>query len=260
MRRQKKLTISATLSVLLLVGLAVCVRPLIAQLALSQRTSSPSSWMTEKWIGDDKPFAAARENIDSDFSHGRITVPYLSKLEAAWNQDERDPLKLFRWAYARYKAQSSHPALPPTPIPAEGDFNEVPSPHTYEYTRVRFLSEISLSRHRELMAVGKRMLAHNPNDFDVEYGLSYCFGESMSAEEKQAALAYADHLIQKYPNKPSVYTVKGGVYFSYWIDHRDKQDARDAIYWYQQYLRLAPANDEWRKQAESTVTLLQSRL
>lgn len=216
--------------------------------------------MTEKWTGNEKLYAAARENIDSDFSRGRITVAYLSNLEATWNQDEHNPLTLFRWAYARFKAQGLHPAIPFTTMPAEGAFNEVPSPHTYEYARVRFLIETSLSRHRELMAVGKRLLAHNSNDFDVEYCLTYCFGESMSAEEKQAALAYADHLIQKYPNKPSVSAVKGGVYFSYWIDHRNKQDARDAIKWYQQYLRLAPVNYEWRKEAASTITLLQSRV
>lgn len=260
MQALKKSYASATLSVLLLVGLALCVRPLVAQLASSQQTSSTSSWMTEKWTGDDRPYAAARENIDREFSRGGITVVYLNGLEVAWNQDEHNPLKLFRWAYARYRAQGLHPAIPFTTIPDYGAFNGVASPHTYEYTRVRFLIEICNERRRELMAVGRRLLAHSPNDFDVEYGLTFCFGESMSVEEKQAALTYADHLVQKYPNKPSAYSVKGGVYFSYWIDHRDKQDARDAIQWYQQYLKLAPVNYEWRKRAESIITLLQSRL
>ena len=110
------------------------------------------------------------------------------------------------------------------------------------------------------MIVGKRLLAHNANDFDVDYCLANCFGENLSAEEKQAALTHADHLISKYPDKPSAYAVKGGVYFSYWIDHRNKQDAMDAIKWYQQYLQRAPANYEWRKEAKSTITLLQSHL
>jgi hypothetical protein len=260
MQRKHKPSVLAFSLALLLVGLTQRVRPLIAQLALPQLTSSPSSWVTEKWNGNEKPYAAARESVDNDFSSGRITVSYLSDLKATWSQDERDPLKLFRWAYARYKAQGVHPAIPPTPIPAEGDFNEVPSPHTYEYARVRFLSEISLRRRRELMGVGKRLLARNPNDFDVEFALSRCFGESLSAEEKQSALTYSDHLISKYPDKPSVYTVKADVYFGYWIDHRNKQDARDAIYWYQQYLQRAPANYEWRAQAQKNITLLQSRI
>ena len=254
--RNKNLVPAAVLG-LLLACLAVCLKPLAAQITipLKRQATATASWMTEKWTGDDAPYIAARENIERDFSRGGITVAYLRDLEQASTKNERAPLPLFRWACARYKSQSLHPALPPMPMPAEGNFNEVPSPHTYEYARVRFLSETSIHGRRELMAVGRRLLAHNPNDFDVEYGLTDCFGESMSAEEKQAALVYADHLIQKYPNKPSVYTVKGGVYFSYWVDHRDKQDAREAIRWYQQYLRLAPANYEWRKQAESTISL-----
>lgn len=260
MQSQIKPFILASLSVLL-VGLAVCGRPLIAQFASpQQRTTSTSSWITEKWTGDERPYAAARENINNDFSHGGITVAYLKGLETAWAKNERDPLTLFRWAYARYRAQGLHPAIPFTTMPDYGAFDEAPSPHAYEYARARFLTETSLSRHRELMPLGKRLLARNPDDFDVEYAYATCFGETMSAEEKQAALAYSDNLIEKYPKKPSVYAVKGGVYFSYWIDHRNKQDARDAIQWYQQYLRLAPANYEWRKEASSTITLLQSRL
>lgn len=261
MQNPTKPAVLAALAVLLLAGLAVCERPLVAQLASpQQQTSSATSWMTEKWTGDETHYAAARENINRDFSRGGITVAYLKGLETAWNQDEQDPLKLFRWAYARYKAQGLHPPIPFTTVPAYGAFNEVPSPHTYEYARVRFLIETSLSRPRELMAIGKRLLARNPDDFDVEFALSRCFGETMSAEEKQSALAYADHLINKYPNKSSVYAVKAGVYFSYWIDHRNKQDARDAIQWYQKYLKVAPTNYEWRKRAEGIVTLLQSRL
>lgn len=261
MQNPTKSAILASLTVLLLTGLAVCGRPLIAQLASPrQQTSSTTSWMTERWTGDETKYVGAREDINRHFSHGGITVAYLNGLETAWNQDEQNPLKLFRWAHARYRAQGLHPPLPFTAMPAEGAFNEVPSPHTYEYARTRFLMRTSLSRPRELMAIGRRLLARNPNDFDVEFALYRCFGETMSAAGKQSALAYADHLINKYPDKPSVYAVKADVYFSYWIDHRNKQDARDAIKWYQQYLRLAPANYEWRKQAESTIALLQSRL
>ena len=249
------------LSLSLLSFFAVYAQPLIAQLAMSQQqTSSNTSWLTEKWTGNEKPYATARENIDNDFSHGRITVAYLSNLEEAWNQNEHDPLTLFRWSYARYVSQNLNPALPFTTVPSYGAFDEVTSPHTYQYTRVRFLTEVMIGSHPELMAAGQRLLDRNPNDFDVEYGLTACFPQYMSANDKDTALAYATHLINKYPNKPSVYSVKGGIYFGYWIDHRDKGDARNAIKWYQQYLRLAPANYVWRKQAKSIIALLQSRI
>lgn len=262
MQRKHKPSVLAFSLALLLVGLTQRVRPLIAQLASvpRQELQTATSWTTEKWSGDDKPYTAARRNVDEAFSDGSITVSYLNGLEAASEKDEHDPLKLYRWSYARYKAQSLHPAIHFTTMPDYGAFDEVPSPHAYEYARVRFLIQTRFGDHPELMGVGKRLLAHEPNDFDVEYALASCFSQYMKATEKEAALEYSSHLIDKYPNKPSVYTVKAGVYFSYWIDHRNKQDARDAIRWYQQYLQRAPASDEWRAHAQKIIVLLQSRL
>lgn len=260
MQTGRKLCAFVLLLASLFAGIAAWTRPAIFQIASPRHQSVSASWTTEKWTGNEKPYVAARESIDADFSHGKVTVDYLSGLEAAVNRSEHDPLRLFRWAYARYKAQSLHPTLPFTPVPGWGAFDEISSPHTYQYARTRFLAEIMLGNRPDLMSLGKRLLAHNPNDFDVEYGLMACFHQNLSDNEKQAALTYADQLIQKYPTKPSVYAVKGGVYLSYWIDHRNKQDAVDAIKWYQRYLKLAPADYEWRKHAESTIALLQSRI
>ena len=247
----------------LLVGIALYwAKPLIVLLASlpMPQSSSTASWDTEKWTSNDIQYTSARENIDSDFLRGRITKAYLEDLNAVWTKDEHDSLKLFRWAYARHRARSLHPALPFTAFPGGGAFTEAPASHSYQYTRIRFLTETDFGQHRELKALGRRLLAHTLNDFDVEYALISCFGEYLSADEKIAAISYADRLIQKYPTKPSVYGAKGGIYFSYWMDHRNKQDARDAIKCYQDYLRLAPANHEWRKEAKSTIALLQSRL
>lgn len=219
-----------------------------------------TSWTTAKWASNDAQFAAARANIDDDFAHNRITASYLARLEKKWTENQKDPKSVFSWAYTSYRAKSLHPPLSPNSLIGPGVFNAAPANQNYQYARVRFLNETIFGPHRKLKAVGDRLLAHTPNDFDVEYAYASCLGGSLSAQEKQDALAYVDKLIQKYPTKPSVYGVKGGIYLSYWVDHRNKQDAQDAIKWYQEYLRIAPANDGWRKQAQTIITVLQSHI
>ncbi len=247
--------------VLILAGSAVYMRPATTQAPLrEQRLLPDTSWMTEKWNGDERPYIAIRDGINKDFLNGDLTVPYLSNLEQRWHKNEQSPFALFRWAYARYRSYAVRPHLPFTPLPGRGAFDEIASPHSYYYARIRFLTEASLGSHPELMEVGKRLLARNPNDFDVEYCFTNCFPQSMSASEKEAALAYSTHLIEKYPKKPDVYTTKAGIYFAYWIDHKSKQDAQDAILWYQRYLQIARPDDAWQPRAKGIISLLKSRV
>ncbi len=259
MKNKKAVWIVA--GIILLPGAPLLPSILAAQSApVIQHIPVDATWGTETWSDNNKSYIAARKVIDNDFSHDRVTLTYLSDLEASWERNESDPLRVFRWAYAHHRARGLHPPLLLNIFFPDSFFNQAPAPHSYQYTRVRFLSKMDFGRYRELMPVGQRLLKKDPNDFDVEYAYANCFGESLSPEQKIAALAYADQLIQKYPAKPSVYAVKGGVYLSYWIDHRNRQDAVKAIKWYQQYLKLAPANYEWRKHAESTIALLQSHM
>ncbi len=247
-------------TIVLLFGAASFPQSLTAQsLPNVRRIPVDTSWGTADWSGNDKSYTAARKILDDDFSHGRVTSSYLFDLKGSWEKNEADPLRAFRYAYAHHRARSLHPPLLLDTFLPDNFFKQAPAPHSYQYTRIRFLTKMDIGSYRELMPIGKRLLEKDLNDFDVEYAYANCFGASLSPEDKTAALAYADQLIKKYPAKPSVYSVKGGVYFSYWIDHRNDQDARDAIKWYQEYLRLAPANYEWRKEAKSTIALLQAK-
>lgn len=260
LRENRSMTMPLAMLSLFMILSAFCVQPIIAQFERQTKPTKPTfiSWATKDWSGDDEQYVRVRDEVDSDFTDGKVTSAYLSDLETKWKQNKTDPLILFRWAYAHQRARDLHPPLEAN-ILIPGDlFNAAPAPHSYQYTRIRFLAETNFGSHRELLALGKRLLSHEPNDFYVEYAVGNCFGEKLTPAAKQEALTYTDHMLQKYPTRPSVYALKGGTYFSYWIDHRNKQDARDAIKWYKIYLKKAPANYEWRTRAQGIITFLQT--
>ncbi len=226
--------------------------------AQSSMSASQWAWTTELWTGDDQPYEQIRVDIDKAFAEERLTP---ASIEEYWTQREKqpnNPQMLFQWVYACNQAQQAHPPIHLKQFPGPGAFAYVPSPHAYQYTRLRFLVNAQYGSHNQLLNVGKRLLAHHPNDYDVEYELVDCFNPSQSVAGKQQATLYAKDLIRRHPEKPSVYAALGGVYFASWLAKRNREDGKKAITAYEEYLRLAPANYEWRKQAEKIIRLIQS--
>lgn len=213
------------------------------------------SWTTEPWMSDDRPYQAIRADIDSLVAKNKLTSALLEQYRREAAPKYTDPQALFRYAYAGYQMQRTHPVIY---SPYYGDiFYHAPSPHTYNYTRLRFLSSARFHEEPQLVALGKRLLQRNPNDREVRYWLVQCYRPGLSEDEKKEALAQAQDYLHRYPGTPAAYSALASVYFSAWMIKRNRDDGQKAIAAFQEYLRLGAPSPEWRAQIQGTIHLIE---
>lgn len=224
----------------------------------SQTGVSHWQWVEEDWTGDDALYQKLRADIDRSKRNGDLTTETISKYKNIHQKKTNDPVSLFRWAYASFQATQSNPPAAQKQVVAPYDFDEAPSPHTYEYDRLRFLVWAHYNSDVHLQTVGERLLNHKPHDNDVKYYLIQCYKPWRSTLEKQKAVSLAQDLVHVAPSRPGSYSALGGVYFNSWMVSHEKEDAEKAVLAYRHYLRVAPQNYAWRRQAESIIQYITS--
>lgn len=242
--------------------LAVCA--VAPATAASKNSESPSiasqwKWVAEDWTGDEAPYQKLRTAIDGSKSSGKLTSETIKKYKVLHEKKPNDAVALYGWTYASFQATQSNPPIPQQQIVAPSAFNEAPSPHTYEYDRLRFLVWAHYTPDARLQGIGERLLRHSPDDEDVKYYLIQCYKPWRSNLEKQKAVSLAQDLIRTVPSRPGSYSALGGVYFNSWMVSHRKEDADKAVSAYQDYLRIAPQNYAWRQRAEEIIQYISSR-
>lgn len=246
------------------IGTLVAGAPYIfAQIGQHQRLCFSSAqpqflWLAEHWTSDDKPYQNIQHEIDKVAQQGQLTVNQIEHYRTQRQSDPQNPRTLFRWVYATYQAQQMHPPVRLTQVPEPGAFQYVVSPQCYQYTRLRFLTNAEYAPEPQLVTVAKRLLQHEPDDYDVQYYLVKCYKPWMSDKQKHDALMYAQDLIQKMPNKPSARAALGDIYHACWVVKRDVEDGQKAVAAYQEYLKLAPENYAGRAQVQKLIRRIQT--
>lgn len=133
-------------------------------------------------------------------------------------------------------------------------FGRVKFPHTYNFARLVFLCAMFDSFDRELIPLGKRLLAHDPSDYQVKYTLTGLLAGSKSQPDIDLAMGYAHELTNEYQH-PGVQYLLGYLYEKRWRQTHSKADANDATGEYRQYLNSAPPGaDYYRRNAENSIT------
>ena len=225
-----------------------------------------TEWGSELWTGNYKPYQVTRSQIEIALvARPEYSKILLAKYATVAEAHPASSLAQFRWAYISLR-------LAPTPrfqgedgLDAVRDgFAHPPSPHTYDYTRLRFLLHEHALADNKLIGLGARLLKHQPNDFPVQYYYLESLRNSSSPMDRQTALVEVNHLIQQQPTKASLYALKGSLYLAKWAGdkttHQPRQvDGDFCIAAYQQYLDRAPANDTFRKSAEDVIHWVQTR-
>jgi tetratricopeptide (TPR) repeat protein len=135
----------------------------------------------------------------------------------------------------------------------------VPYPRCYNFARLRFLVEFN---NPQLISLGEGLLQTNPKDNDVKYKLVSIYGvalayPSTNGNVKAHALKYATDLIQSEPNNSNDYSACASIYLSLWDRYHDKPDGDKAVAYYEQYLRLAPPDAEFRRMAQKFINEIQ---
>lgn len=217
----------------------------------------PAGWTSEQWTGDDRPYQQIRATIDKALATGEEPNKVVSSYEAAARRQSNDPQAAFAWGYAAWKAikftteDENHERL----VGVSLSLATLPSPKSYEFTRLHFLTLARLTESPKLKGVGLRLVEHSPDDYSVKYQTIRILTVTFTPQDKLKALTYAQDLIRSDPSKADAYGLLGGVYLrSFDQDHkRNRSDGDKAVAAYQEYLKRAPATDFWRTQAQTLI-------
>ncbi len=215
------------------------------------------NWIDDRWVGDDTLYRTFRDKTDQQAARRKITAAAIEQYFHASASHPQNSQSLFRWAYAAYASKQEHLA-PHVPYPYAWIFNCVPSPHTYNYDRIRFLISAGEQADPHMKDMARRLFKRDPKDYDVEYQLVGCLEPTRSHQERKEAFTYAEDLTHRYPTRANVYSLLGGVYLKLFVAYSDKEDAEKATNAYNRYLQLAPPNAVWRETAERTIQVLQN--
>ena len=223
-----------------------------------QDSASRWQWMEEKWNGDEAAYQKLRAVIEKNKREGKLTSDVIERYRLLHEKKQTDPSALYQWSYASFEATQTNPPIFQAQLVSPTTFEEAPSPHTYEYDRLRFLVWAHYSPHARFQSIGERLLRHTPNDNDVRYYLIQCYEPEHSEQEKQKALTLAQNLIHSAPYRPGAYSALAGIYFRLWMVNHQTKDGNKAVSAYQEYLYIAPKNYAWRRQAASIIGYIRS--
>jgi hypothetical protein len=232
---------------------------------LMRSMSSQWGWTNTKWTVSDEIQLRDRRLIDAAMprgeSHKKIVQIYRQHANAAQKRPF-DHDAAFRWIYASYRGQL---------VDKEFDRRElsrarlalVTGHHPFEnaeWSRLRFLMEANSLPRPQLKPVGEKLLKKYPKDHEVKYHMiRVLMSGSFHDEGKQQALTYAQDLIRSDSKRPSYYAVLGEIYLRSCMWRKNSADARQAISAYQMYLKLAPPDAAFRKQAQDNLKWLQTQ-
>ncbi len=204
-------------------------------------------WCKEDWTGSDTPFIAVERNIDNRVAQGAKPSALLAAFRRAALSNPRNATSQFAYAYAAQKTadaktdgQSLDSLLQP-PLKALG---EVPSPRSYQYTRLRWLLEHKVGQWKGFMPViglGKRLIARNPKDKTVRFYLVEELLLSRVPTDQTVELPRYAQEIENEPQKSvATYSLLAGVYHDLLLTTHNPEYADKAISNYQRYLQLTP--------------------
>ena len=223
-----------------------------------QGNSSRWQWIEEKWNGDEAAYQKLRTTIEKNKKDDKLTSDVIEKYKLLHEKKRTDPIALYQWGYASFEATQSNPPIFQAQLVSPTAFEEAPSPHTYQYDRLRFLVWVHYSPHARFQTIGERLLRHTSDDNDVRYYLIQCYEPEHSEQEKQKAISVAQDLIHSAPHRPGSYSALAGIYFRLWMVNHQTEDGNKAVTTYQEYLRIAPKNYAWRRQAENIIGYIRS--
>jgi len=222
-------------------------------------SSLNTSWVSEPWTADDKPFQFARLQIEKLIKKRYSPEALATKYAKLQQKQTTNPILVFRWGMAVFYASQSKNDVwePPNLRQLLTAIATTPSPQSREYARMRFLIEARFAGENNLKRVGQRLLLHNPNDVAVKLAMFSVLNVLSSSEDGAIAIKYARQIIAASPTKPLGYRKLGGVYYLISIRSNTNENVQNALHAYETYLKYAKPNDPFSPRAKYLINILQ---
>ncbi len=219
------------------------------------------AWFNASWTDNDHPYASLRHRIEQEFVGSQKPVSILQKYKTMAVQHPADPQAVFAYGYAAYTIANIPNAMNSRDMAQELDtsdlvLDKISPPHTYNYARLLFLRDSNAVTDPNLVAVGKRLAARDPNDYDVEYYLAVALNLSKDVSERAQAMTYQQDLARRFPNDPRQYRLLGLIHYITAFRTHSQSEAEQAIAAYQRYGSLSPSTEDIRSYVDSRVRFL----
>ncbi len=229
------------------------------------QTGKEWGWTKEKWTNSDTPYKKIREAIGPLYRAKKLNDKQLGLYKKAALEKPKDALALYRWGYYGFcfALLQSDVTIGSGKIGRVTEyFQNGPSPHSYEYTRLRYLVlSYMLQSSPQMAELSERLLKRDPKDYFVKY---YAVSHHFTGKPKDEALALklATELVDTEPKNAFVVSLLGYFYQRQWWGHHKPEDAQKSIELYQRYLELAnlPADDIGRRRTENNIKTLQKQM
>ena len=220
----------------------------------SASTSPSYLWAVEKWTPQaDVPFAA-QEVILRKASQVQLVQVTSTQLTTAPKSEEIYRLGLAGYLLRmKFKDSEGEAAIQQ----AFNAMQQIKPSKSYRFARLRFLLTARRGRYPELRKVGVRLARKDPQDYDVRYLLVNLLRPEMSPQDKNLAFQLIDEMKKIQPNRPSLQSIEGGVYYRLWLKNRDENNRRLTLVKYKRFLQLAPQSDSFRPQAQRIIAQLE---
>jgi hypothetical protein len=214
-----------------------------------------TAWTTEKWTGDDKPYSAARLRTEREVAASHDPLAVVARYKALAHDNPHNALAVFCWASAAYAA-----------VPFAASDNEyekcvlgvldalagAPSPHTYEYARMRYLIQLcGYWDMTDLTSLGHRLLKTNIDDPDVLEQVA------VLTPDLTSGVALVRKSIKIRPGRLNSYLHLGEIYYE---SGGNPGNRERAIENFKIYLSMSPRESDTRKWAVQTISYLNSKL
>lgn len=214
---------------------------------ISQRRELPDyTWVNEKWTGSDKPYIAIRSRIDKGIAGAKgqkiKLAALVDKFKANALAKSSNPQAQFAWAYTAQEASKAGLFLDPWSVPRDISYAMavVPSPHSYQYARLRFLVAMWWQGFGQLKPVALRLVRRNPKDYAVKYQALSTLSALKPGEERKLALSYVQDLRHMRPNSAFSYAAIAHIYSQLFYADHDIAAGDKTIAAYRQWLQLRP--------------------
>lgn len=220
------------------------------------------AWCNAPWTGDDRPYAHLRADIEREATDGEKAVALMRQNGAQLAKEPHDFQAQFAYYYAAYLAVILPGGLT---TPQDRDrlgnlylaIGRVPYPRTYNYARLAFLLAVQGFPAPELKPLGLRLMHQDPNDYRTTYSTIPVLLMTNKPSDRALALTIAQGLVNRYPEKPSVYGQLAAVHYAMWFTNKNPAEAKEATVYYREYLRRAPADDPFRAEAERLIAVME---
>lgn len=245
----------------LIVALMTCASQTASAQAPRKITPSQKEWMQEPWTGNEQPFRRARREVKERIRIGMkpedIATVFDKYLFAAIRAP-LDPVAQFTQGYAAFRQVQINQWLHYGGMgPALEAMTRVPSPHTYEFSRLRFILAMMVYPSTALKPMGLRLLKHKPDDTEVMYLQVRALNYQNPAERDQG-LSLANRLVQKLPKQPNVYALLGQAYYRAWLYTGNRIYGDRSIQAYRKHIGMMKVDAIGQRQINLIITKIQS--